>query len=155
MQPIPDVMQAARDGLAKLHGEPKQAVLTEEEAKMAQPQAEADAEAQELHSHDQITVLDSLVRCADLSDMRPTVLNVFHLAYAGDCPKPASLLHLTCRCGPSCHRTRPMSIPAAALQPSRRPFLPGQRSSKREMVSCHLATLPDWGQGTSSPVLLP
>ena len=74
LQLVPDLVQAARDGLAKLHGEPKQAVMSEEQAKLAQPQAKADAEAQELHSHDQITVLDSLVRCADLSDMRPAIL---------------------------------------------------------------------------------
>ena len=79
-------MQVARDGLARLHGEPKQAVLNEEQAKLAQPQAEADAEAQELHSHDQTTVLDSLVRCADLNDMKPAFLNA-HMplsAYAGN-----------------------------------------------------------------------
>ena len=76
---VPDVMQAARDGLAKLHGEPKQAVLSEEQAKLAQPQAEADAEAQELHSHDQITVLDSLVRSMDPSGIRPAILRVTYL----------------------------------------------------------------------------
>ena len=91
LQLVPDVTQAARDGLARLHGEPKQAVLTEEQAKLAQPQAEADAEAQELHSHDQITVLDSLVRRVDPCDKRPAIriARMPLSAYAGnDWAKP-------------------------------------------------------------------
>ena len=57
-------MQAARDGLARLHGEPQH-------AKQVKPDPEAGADS--LHTHSQQQVLDSLVSPQDLSlrSMRP------------------------------------------------------------------------------------
>ncbi|CAK0784502.1 hypothetical protein CVIRNUC_007706 [Coccomyxa viridis] len=53
MQPTPEACRAARDGLARLHGEPQH-------AKKVKP--EPDAGGDNLHTHGQEQVLDSLVR---------------------------------------------------------------------------------------------
>lgn len=64
--------QAARDGLAALHGDPKRAALGEEKFELAKQEASSDTQARKKESW-QKSVLDSLVSYLKVSDHRSII----------------------------------------------------------------------------------
>ena len=70
------LLQVVCDALARLHGDPRKAALGEDKFKMAAAQANAD---EALHTHDQRSVLDSLVcLCLKLQPAMPLHLQRVH-----------------------------------------------------------------------------
>ena len=63
------VLQAARDGLAALHGDPKRAALGEEKFDLAKQEASNNIQAPKKESW-QKSVLDSLVSCLNASSLQ-------------------------------------------------------------------------------------